>query len=96
MIGIPCPLENYQPTASWCSHAQGCRLEVIVPLEGERYCTAAETEDFDMIPKLFLRQSQNRRRKEHRFIIGVCNEEADAFAAKGGERGSCDMCSVEP
>ena len=49
-----------------------------------------------MISKFFIRQSQDRRRKEHRLIIGVCNQEADAFAAKGGERGACDMCSVEP
>jgi hypothetical protein len=47
--------------------------------------TTAQTEDFDVIAKLWTRQSQQCWRKEHGFIVGMGNEEHDALSLQRGE-----------
>ena len=43
--------------------------------------TAAETENLDVVPRLLPRQCQDRRREEHGLVVGVRDQEADAFVA---------------
>ena len=58
--------------------------------------TAAQTEDLDMIARFRSRQSEQRGREEHCFVIGMGDEEADALVAETREGSPCDLRCIQP
>lgn len=58
--------------------------------------TTAQTEDLDMIARFRSRQSEQRGREEHCFIIGMGNEEADALVAETREGSPYDLRCIQP
>ena len=49
-----------------------------------------------MVPCFWGCKGEDGGREEHGFIVGVRDEEADAFAAEGGEGGARELGGVEP
>lgn len=58
--------------------------------------TAAQTQNLDMIAQIRVRQRQQRRRKEHGFIIRMRDQKTDALVAQLGKSGVRDADRVQP
>lgn len=54
---------------------------------GQLQRTRAQAQNLDMVARVWSCQGQNRRRKEHGFVIGMRNEQADALVQDLGEAG---------
>ena len=49
-----------------------------------------------MIPQCWCRERKERGRKEHGFIVGMGNQEANALVAQLGTGGATQLRGVEP
>ena len=59
------------------------RAEPLRRREGAR--TAAQAQDFDVVPRPWPRQGEHGRGEEHGLVVGVRDQEADALVAQGRE-----------
>jgi hypothetical protein len=46
--------------------------------------------------QLRVGKREHRRGKEHGFIVGMGDKEADGFTSKAGKRRAGDVCRIEP
>ena len=58
--------------------------------------TTAQTEDFEMVARFRSRQSEQCRREEHCFVVGMGDKKADTLVAESGERGPRDLRGIQP
>lgn len=83
---LPLPQPKHKPTLD----------QLLLPrLPQPGRIATAQTQDLDMVAQLGPGEGQYRWRKEHGFVIGVGDEEADALVAQGWETGGGHAYGVE-